>query len=60
MASYLSLTNEELLAENIRKYPCLYDKSDKGYKERDLFANAWEKVVGELDFLEEVAFHNFR
>ena len=32
----------------------MYDKSDKGYKERDVFANAWEKVVGELDFREDV------
>ena len=32
----------------------MYDKSDKGYKERDVFANAWEKVVAELDFLEDV------
>ena len=57
MASNLSLINEEFLAENISKYlydTCMHDKSNKGYKERDVFPNVREKVVGELDFLEDV------
>ena len=29
-----NLKEDELLAEEVRKYPCLYEKSDKGYKER--------------------------
>ena len=26
---------DESLATEVAKYPCLYDKRDKGYKERD-------------------------
>ena len=30
----------EILAEGVQKYPCIYDKSDKGYKEKDQKVNA--------------------
>ena len=32
----------------MQKYPCLSDKSDKGYKEEDQKVNAWEAVEEEL------------
>ena len=32
----LLLSQEESLAEKIKKYPCLFDKSQKTYKERDI------------------------
>ena len=30
-----NLKEEERLAEEIRKFPCLHDKSNEGYKEKD-------------------------
>ena len=30
------LSQEESLAEKVKKYPCLFDKSQKTYKERDI------------------------
>ena len=35
------LKEEERIAEKIRKFPCLYGKDSKGYKEKD-----WEKTYG--------------
>ena len=34
----------EHLAEEFQKYPCLYEKGKKGYKERDQKENAWRAV----------------
>ena len=34
----------EKLCEVVRDYPILYDKSQKGYKERDAVENAWNEV----------------
>ena len=34
----------EILSEEVQKYPCLYDKADMGYKEKDRRANAWRAV----------------
>ena len=36
-----------------RKYPCLYDKSSKSYKEKDVIKYAWTKIAEELDFIED-------
>ena len=47
-----NLQEDELLAEEVKKYPCLYDKSDKGYKERDRNANAWRAVDSALGYEE--------
>ena len=41
----LLLKQEELLAEEIKKYPCLYKKAYRSYKERDVIRNAWESIV---------------
>ena len=48
----LSLLEEEKLTEKIRSYPVLYDKSHKGYKERDAISNSWKEVADVLDFIE--------
>ena len=45
--------------EQIRNYPCLYDKSEKSYKERDVNKNAWSKVAEELNFLQNGIFKYF-
>ena len=36
MTFSLCLADEERLAETVKAFPCLYDKTKKGYKERDL------------------------
>ena len=35
------MQDPEGLAEELQKYPCLYEKKDKGYKERDRKENTW-------------------
>ena len=52
MIARCNLQEEEILAETVRKYPCLYDKSNKGYKERDRKSNAWQKIDEELGYEE--------
>ena len=39
--------------QEARLYPTLYDKSDKGYKERHVVMNAWNKVAEKLEFVED-------
>lgn len=47
----LSVQENEELAEAVRKYPCLYDKSKKEYKDKIVTANAWKEVADQLDFI---------
>ena len=47
-----SLQDEELLAEEVKLFPVLYDKTEKGYKEKDVVTNAWVIVAEKLDFIE--------
>ena len=35
------IKDAECLPEGLQRYPCLYEKGNKGYKERDLKENAW-------------------
>lgn len=49
---HFSLLEEEKLTEKIKDYPILYDKSQKGYKERDAVNNAWRDVADGLDFID--------
>ena len=53
MAFPLCLANEERLSQIVKTLPCLYDKTAKGYKEKDVSANAWNKVAEQLDFIED-------
>ena len=48
------LRDDESLAEEVRKYPCLYAKCDPGYKERDRKRNAWKAVEEALGFEEGI------
>ncbi|XP_057302855.1 uncharacterized protein LOC130637019 [Hydractinia symbiolongicarpus] len=48
----LSFEEEEKLAFRVEDYPCLFDKTDRGYKEKDCVKNAWEEVANSLEFLE--------
>ena len=33
------------MAEAVRQFPVLYDKSDPGHKDKNIIANAWKEVV---------------
>ena len=35
------IPNAECLTEKLQKYPCLYEKGNKGYKEIDWKESAW-------------------
>ena len=48
----LSVQENEELAEVVRKYPCLYDKSRKEYKDKTVVENAWKEVANQLDFIQ--------
>ena len=51
----LSLQENEELAETVRTFPCLYDKSKKEYNDKNVAQNAW-KVADQLDFIENSKF----
>ena len=53
----LSIRGEEVLMEQIRTYPCLYDKSKMSYKEGDVNRNAWGKVAEKLDSIQIVLYN---
>ena len=48
---------DEELAEKVRKYPCLYDKTSEHYKDKRKVANAWKRV-DEIGFEEGNALFN--
>ena len=50
---FLNFKENELLCEEVRKYPVLYDKSLTGYKELVTVANAWKEVAKVLPFAEK-------
>ena len=41
--STFNVQDDEALADELQKYACLYDKSNKGYKELDRKKNAWRQ-----------------
>ena len=47
-----NLKEEKKLVEEIRKLPCLYDKGNEGYKEKDRKKNAWREVENTLGYEE--------
>ena len=48
----LSLQEYEELAEAVREYPCLYDKTKNEYKDKIVTENAWKEVADQLIFVE--------
>ena len=46
----LSLEENEQLSEVVREFPCLYDKSKKEYKGKNVVVNAWKQVAKKLEF----------
>ena len=55
----LTVQENEELAEVIRRYPCLYDKSRKEYKDKNVAENACKEVVNQLEFIESGESYNF-
>ena len=53
MVTVLALADEERLSEKVKMYPCLYDKTTKGYKEKDILQNSWNAVAELLEFVED-------
>ena len=48
MVGKRNIQEDEILAEEVRKYPCLYDNSHSGCKERDRVKNAWKAAQNGL------------
>ena len=48
----LSLQKNEELAEAVWSFPCLYDRSKKEYKDKNVSMTAWKEVSDWLDFIE--------
>ena len=44
----LDLQEDENLAEEVRKYPCLYNKSSKDHKSKTAVENAWKQIESDL------------
>ena len=42
--------NEELLAEAVRRYPVLYDRSHRTFKHKNKEKLAWNDVAKEVDY----------
>ena len=40
----LNFLEDEELAENVRRYPCLYNKSSIDYRDKRVRKNAWRNV----------------
>ena len=55
MENKFSLVHEENLCKLVRQCPVIFDKSQKGYKEKDVEENAWQKVAFALDFLNTIS-----
>ena len=43
------IREDKQLFLEIRKYPCLFDKSNAGYKEKDGVENAWKEFDNSLE-----------
>ena len=48
----VKLQEDEKLAGEVRKYPCLYDQASEHYKDKRKVANAWKRVDEQLGFEE--------
>ena len=45
-------SQKEIFPEKMEGFPVLYGKRVRGFKEKDSFQNAWEKVAESLHFTE--------
>ena len=49
-ADKANLEEDEALAEAVKEFPCLYDKSSQHYKDNRKKENAWKLVDQELGY----------
>ena len=47
------LNENEILAEEVKMFPCLHDKGSRSYWERDVVRNTWVENAEKLEFLED-------
>ena len=52
----LSLQENEELAETVRTFPCLYDKSEKEYKDKNVVRTPGRKLQTSWTLLKRVSF----
>ena len=50
---FFVLNEVEILAEEVKKFPYLYDKSISSYRDRGVARNAWVKAADILETLED-------
>ena len=48
----VNLQEDEELAKEVRKYPCLYDKASEHYTDKRKVANTWKRGDEQLRFEE--------
>ena len=51
---YFDIREDEKLSIKIRKYPCLFNISSAGYKEKDQIGNAWKEINDQLGIEEDI------
>ena len=52
MPRTVNLRDDENLADEVMKYPCIYDRADTGHREKDRVMNAWKEVDNSLNLPE--------
>ena len=50
----MALEDDEKLAESVRNYPAIYDKSDSFHKDAVAKNNAWNEIVEECALVQSV------
>ena len=52
----LFLQENEEHAETVLTFPCLYDKLEKEYNDKNVIQSAWKEAADQLDFIENSKF----
>ena len=55
----LDISRDEELPETVRSFPIWYDRSHKGFKEKDAVKNAWDGVATALKFIQTANYLHF-
>ena len=50
---FIVLNEGAILAEEVKKFLCLYDKNSCSYRDEGVVRNAWVEVAEKLEFLED-------
>lgn len=45
-----NIEEDQLLAEEIRKYPCLYNKAERSYLDQTMKESAWRNVDAAMGY----------